>query len=363
MYDRHPTVLIFYILLLSVGEYLYLPAVWSRLSPLVKVTGTIAIMLPYIFLYLAATSDPGTITPSNHAREMARYPYDFTLFHPGAVCSTCNLLKPARSKHCSVCKKCVARCDHHCIFINNCVGAGNHHYFLLLLLSTAVLTAYGGLLGVHLMATSIRLRFPHFAILPWNARDATGRDMSWTDWLTAWSWGMQYGGRGTVGAGGVAMGAVTLLALMTTPLVVALFNYHVWLIYCGTTTNESMKWADWQMEMDDGCAFKRRMDSEKRVKDPSVEPLWTRWPVEAEQVLVRTRDGNPPAKDLNLPGEGEWEKVWRVRELENLYDLGFWDNLVDVFVPGFMFRDPQMPLVEERKRKRKRRRARRTYLS
>ncbi|KAL1838907.1 hypothetical protein VTJ49DRAFT_2071 [Mycothermus thermophilus] len=357
MYDRHPTVLIFYILLLSIGEYLYLPAAWPRLSTFHKTTGTLTILLPYLFLYLAASTDPGTITPANHPHEMARYPYDFTLFHPGIACPTCRHLKPARSKHCSVCKRCVARCDHHCIFINNCVGAANHHYFLLLLASTATLTAYGGYLGVQLMTTAMRQRFPHWAILWWRARD--GQGMGLGEWLTAWSWGMQDGGLGT--GGGVAMGAVTLLAVMTTPLVGALLGYHVWLVYCGTTTNESMKWADWQVEMDEGCAFKRRLDGQ-RQKDANVEPLWTRWPVEAEQVLVRTRDGNPPAGDAELPGEGEWEKVWRVRELENLYDLGFWDNLVDVFVPGYMFRDPDVPVVEERRRKRKKRRARRTYL-
>lgn len=282
---------------------------------------------------------------------MARYPYDFTLFHPGAECSTCRLLKPARSKHCSVCKRCIAKNDHHCIFINNCVGARNHHWFILLLLSTAVLTLYGGLLGVHLMASRMRLRFPHWALLPWRAN--AGRGMPLAQWLVAWSWGMQTG---------VSMGAVTLLALMTSPLVWGLLGYHLWLVYCGTTTNESMKWSDWQAEMDDGFVFKRRMEP-GRVKNLRVEPAWTRWPAESEQVLVRTEDGKPPAKDANLPGVGEWEAVWRLRDVENLYDIGFWDNLVDVFVPGFMFRDPRVPVSANRVRLKKKRRARKIYLA
>lgn len=315
--------------------------------------------LPYLFLYLSAASDPGSITPANHVPEMARYPYDFSLFHPGAACRTCGLLKPARSKHCSVCKRCVARCDHHCIFINNCVGAGNHHWFLLLLLSTAVLTLYGGLLGVALMTAKMRLRFPWWALLPWRATNGGGgggAKMSFTQWLIVWSWGMQDGGRG------VAMGAVTLLALMTSPLVWGLLGYQLWLVYCGTTTNESMKWSDWQGEMDDGFAFKRRLEP-RRVKDVSVEPAWTRWPAEAEQVLVRTDDGNPPSREARLPGVGEWEAVWRLRDVENLYDLGLWDNLVDVFVPGFMFRDPRVPVPEGRFRWKQKRRARKIYLA
>jgi palmitoyltransferase len=289
---------------------------------------------------------------------MARYPYDFSLFHPGAECSTCRFLKPARSKHCSMCKRCVARADHHCIFINNCVGAGNHHWFILLLLSTAVLTLYGGVLGVQLMTAQMRARFPDWALLPWRANGGEGMDL--TDWLIVWSWGLQDGGKGT--GAGVWMGAVTLLALMTSPLVWGLLGYHLWLVYCGTTTNEAMKWADWQVEMDDGFAFKRRLDG-GRVKDVRVEPAWTRWPVEAEQVMVRTEDGKPPAKEANLPGYGEWEAVWRLRDVENLYDLGLWDNLLDLFVPGFMFRDPHVPVAEGRLRRKKKRRARKIYLA
>ncbi|KAK4238011.1 DHHC palmitoyltransferase-domain-containing protein [Achaetomium macrosporum] len=355
MYDRHPTILIFFLVLLIGGEALYLPAAWPQFSPLVKTTGAVAILLPYVFLYLSAFSDPGYITPSNHITEMARYPYDFTLFHPGAACSTCDFLKPARSKHCRVCKRCIARQDHHCIFINNCVGAGNHHWFVLLLLSTAVLTLYGGVLGVGLMTAKMRLRFPGWSYYPWLSRDNGGGGMSFTQWLIVWSWGMQAGG-------GVAFGAVTLLALMTTPLVWGLLGYHLWLIYCGTTTNESMKWSDWQMDMDDGYAFKRRLDS-GRVKDVRVEPAWTRWPAEAEQVLVRTENGRPPEPGTDLPGVGEWEAVWRLREVENLYDLGLWDNLLDVFIPGFMFRDPHVPVPEARLRRKKKRRARKIYLA
>ncbi|KAK4212755.1 Palmitoyltransferase SWF1 [Rhypophila decipiens] len=337
MYDQHPTILIFFILLLTISESLYLPTAWPLLSPTHKFFGTIAILCPYIFLYLSVTTDPGTITPHNHVSEMARYPYDFSLYHPGSTCRTCNLLKPARSKHCSVCKKCIAKMDHHCIFINNCVGAKNQHYFVLLLLTTSVLTLYGGILGLNILSTKILRRWPNWALLPWNANSG-GEGMEIKQWLMIWAWGMQEA---------VSLGAVTLLALLTSPLVWGLLGYHVWLIYSGTTTNESMKWSDWQAEMDDGFAFKRGIDAGRRKKNLRIEPAWTRWPVEAEQILVRTESGRPPGRELDetgteggLVGEGEWEPVWRLRDVENLYDIGFWDNLVDVFWPGYMYRDP-----------------------
>jgi len=322
---------------------MYLPTVWPQLGALQKTTGSIAIILPYVFLYLASFSDPGFITPANHAHEMARYPFDYTVFHPGTECHTCQLLKPARSKHCSICKRCISKLDHHCIFINNCVGVGNHHWFILLLLSTAILTLYGGVLGIHLMTSKMRARFPYWTLLPWNA--AGGRGIDLKQWLVCWGWGMQ---------DGVSMGAVTLLTLMTTPLVWGLLGYHMWLIYCGTTTNESMKWSDWQAEMDDGFAFKRRMPAD-RVKNTRIEPAWTRWPAETEQIVVRTEDGKPPRADLHIPGVGEWEPAWRLKDIENLYDLGFLDNLIDVFFPNYMFRDPQTPTIEGRARRKRRR--------
>lgn len=337
MYDKHPIILIFFFLLLSVSQYLYLPAAWPHFTAFYKATASLAIILPYIFLYLASFTDPGSITPANHPRAMAQYPYDFTLFQPGVVCQTCQLLKPARSKHCSICKTCVSKMDHHCIFINNCVGANNQHWFVLLLLTTGLQTLYGGVLGAGIVAAKVRLRYPSWSIWPW----ASGMPLK--HYLIAWGWGIQ---------DKVGMGAVTMLAILTGPLVWGLLAYHAWLIYCGTTTNESMKWSDWQADMDDGVVFRRKLPA-GRVKDSRVEPVWTRWPVEAEQVIVRTDDGKPPMSQHPLPGVGEWEPAWRLRDVENLYDLGLWDNLLDVFLPGYPFRDREVPVSEERARKRR----------
>jgi palmitoyltransferase len=115
---------------------LYLPGVWPHITPSQKAIAVVAMVCPYVTLYLA-TGDPGYVGPENVSRHMNLYPYDFAIFHPGAECRTCRIPKPARSKHCSLCGRCVARSDHHCVFINQCVGSANHRWFVLLLLSAS----------------------------------------------------------------------------------------------------------------------------------------------------------------------------------------------------------------------------------
>lgn len=53
----------------------------------------------------------------------------------GAIrfCDYCQLLKPDRCHHCSVCETCVLKMDHHCPWVNNCVGFSNYKFFLLFL--------------------------------------------------------------------------------------------------------------------------------------------------------------------------------------------------------------------------------------
>lgn len=303
-----------------VAQYLYLPEAWPHIGCFAKLCVVAVVLMPYLFLYLACSSDPGYITHENHAQHMSLYPYDHVLFHPGNVCRTCHLLKPARSKHCSVCKRCIARADHHCLFINSCVGYGNHHWFLLLLISTALLTTYGGLLGLSILSPLMKDRYPGWIL--WKPANMTVKG-----YLAVWSWVVQRN---------VRLGATTLLAALTTPLIWGLFAYTLYQVYAGTTTNESLKWSVVREDMDDGYAF-RRLLSLDRPRDPQTEPLCRRWPAEPAHVLVATSDGNPPAEDARLPGRGQWERVRKLKHVENLYDLGFWDNLLDSFVPKCSF--------------------------
>lgn len=308
--------------LLVGGECVFLPIAWSRMSSAHYPWVPLVVVVPYFLLYKCVVTK-SNITPENHHVEMRRYPYDQVLFHPGYRCSTCNLIKPARSKHCKFCQTCISRQDHHCVWLMNCVGTNNYMYFLSLLLSLSVLLVYGTCLGYSLLRQTLQ------EMIPAHLQAAM---QAWIMYFNIWAIVIQLDPR---------IGTVTLLMLMTAPLAMAFLVYHTYLIWAGMTTNESAKWSDWKEDVEDGFVFKAH-----RGQIPGAHPFTDfndhPWPVESDQMLVT--DDEPPLdgyilvpgtnridyrSDADAPIDPHWRPVHSMKDIDNIYDLGFWNNLRD----------------------------------
>eukprot|EP00047_Mylnosiga_fluctuans_P014369 m.37866 g.37866 ORF g.37866 m.37866 type:complete len:609 (-) comp5473_c0_seq1:40-1866(-) len=94
-----------------------------------------SVSLWYTF-YKAHTVDPGYLPISIKQRYKTIIDLaESGSLHSNAFCNTCVIRRPYRSKHCSLCNRCVSKFDHHCPFVDNCVGDKNHMYFMVYLMS------------------------------------------------------------------------------------------------------------------------------------------------------------------------------------------------------------------------------------
>jgi len=106
------------------------------------------------------------------------------------------------------------------------------------------------------------------------------------------------------------------------------------------TTNESAKWADWRDDVTDGLVFRARVE-DLREDFPrynnDLEPEVKHWPGgEGKWWVTRTRGGAWPTRQVAGKQEQvedlRWERVHSLIELENIYDLGFWGSMRDIWV-------------------------------
>lgn len=348
MHEKHPIVTVIFLGLITSCACLILPQVWSSSSSLQQLLVVILLPQPYIFTYLAASTRMNQelyVTPRNLQQQLSYYPYDYCLYHPGIECRTCHLAKPARSKHCSICKACVARADHHCIWVNNCLGRGNYKWFIYLLISTSALL----FLGANLAYSYLNPR-----VAPWLLRASSGSRRTAGD--PTWVWFIQPVVTKVTQAldwlqialriGGLHVTGVGMLAAFTAPLPLGLLSYHIYLIWAGTTTNESGKWSDWRDNMLDGIAWIGDLkpddtcsQSNNGVNGHADDPYATLekcdWPTRSRFCMVTTTDGQAPRPPLphdiaGIVDLSSWRRVWRLAQVENIYDLGFWDNLSEV---------------------------------
>mmetsp|Transcript_32822 Transcript_32822/g.83711 ORF Transcript_32822/g.83711 Transcript_32822/m.83711 type:complete len:389 (+) Transcript_32822:166-1332(+) len=234
-YQSNPIVQIFYILVV-VGGYLcfvyygYPHLTNSRdVSTWHKYSGFCVFLACLLTWWRACTVDPGTVTPANVEDLCEFYEWDNQIF-ASAKCGTCQLVKPARSKHCSLCNICVAKFDHHCIWINNCVGVGNHKWFLGFLFTHLCICFYGSSLGT-ILAYGIVVEkdlFRAVFIDPVTKERHPASYMIIAQYLLATEGMVIF---------------VTILCSVMGLVLCGFFMWHLNLVRVGTTTNEHSKWS------------------------------------------------------------------------------------------------------------------------
>lgn len=180
--------------LLPLSVYMATKA-WFYVTWLTYIAPTVSFLASVSFLTCSAglwvcflkswRGDPGVIQPTQEQRfrtiiELSER--GGSGFEPSAFCSACLVRRPVRSKHCSVCDRCVARFDHHCPWVGNCIGSKNHKYFmgfLWMLLTMCCWMLYGGA-NFYMQACNVNMDEGL-----WNAMVAIGSCNPWVGWVMA----------------------------------------------------------------------------------------------------------------------------------------------------------------------------------
>lgn len=155
------------------------PFFTDRYTVLIPIVLAILQVLSLTLLVWTAFSDPGimpraktyfdivdTRTKVTRAKPPPRYHELVLRGHPFRIkyCTTCNIYRPPRCTHCSVCENCIERFDHHCPWLGNCIGKRNYWLFFSFITTT-------GSLNVSVLATAVS----QLAVVTGDLKDQEGR--------------------------------------------------------------------------------------------------------------------------------------------------------------------------------------------
>lgn len=306
-FGNNSLVVLFYLFLLTSGVFIFFASGWPLvpglyLSDFHVISIPISVVVTYACFMAACKSDPGFITRKNLSAALELFEYDGLIFPGPKDCRTCSFQKPARSSHCSLCNRCVAKFDHHCPWIQNCVGYLNYRYFLMFLFTTASLCAYCAYVVFYLFLSEIHRK----GLLELFYIDQTTKQQMPVTMYVAFMVVLQEL---------PLLGALGLFASIASIIVYLFLSYHIHLIASGKTTNESFKWEDLHYDL---AEYRKQVaEQEKYEKIVQSES-------KASGMKKRKHEKNPETANKVAPEE---------HEVRNIYHRGVSQNFAEVFFP------------------------------
>ncbi|XP_020273047.1 probable protein S-acyltransferase 17 isoform X4 [Asparagus officinalis] len=261
----------------------------------------LAIGVGIILFLLTSFSDPGTVNSENVSNYLSAYPYD-KIIYVEKECRTCKIPKPARSKHCGICDRCIARFDHHCGWMNNCIGEKNIRYFMAFLLWHFLICLYGAIVLGLILASQLKERNIIYILTVYYGieKSFSGLFPHVVQWLLS--------------SHNTQLLLIVFLFIISL-LLVGFFGYHAHLCLTNTTTNETYKWQEY-------ISWKRKVNEAK---------------ASAAAVRASINAMNREAKAQ----ESKWRLFFRKSPLQNvevvvkdnIYDRGIFSNISEIVVP------------------------------
>lgn len=146
-------------------------------------------------------------------------------------CHLCNIdAKDNRTKHCSICNKCVENFDHHCKWLNNCIGGRNYPAFIVSVVSAVV----GATSVAFLSLVVIALVNFEGGFIRWGE---TSEDHGPMDNATSFPGFAQSPGTGSL----VIISLVGILSAIAAALLIHLCFFHGYIACLGLTTYEYVR--------------------------------------------------------------------------------------------------------------------------